>query len=276
MVVTARTPAGGITGRIDGAPGDPPLLLLHGGPGLSDYMPDLLDGELNGWRTLSFQQRGLAPSATGGPFTVDRHVADTVAVLDAAGTKCAVVLGHSWGGHLALQLAVAHPERVAGLVVVDSLGVTGDGGLAEMGQHLAERLPAESGSAFAELAERLSSPAPTDEDAVAWFRLLWPGYFADPARALAYPPELRMSLACNGMTVGSVMQSLANGFAARLNSVTVPAVFLLGERSPMSVSQGLQTAELLPNATARVIPEAGHLPWYEVPGCVAEALTSLT
>ena len=39
--------------------------------------------------------------------------ADAVAVLDAAGLREVVVLGHSWGGYLALRLAVAAPERVA-------------------------------------------------------------------------------------------------------------------------------------------------------------------
>jgi hypothetical protein len=81
---------------------------------------------------------------------------------------------------------------------------------------------------------------------------MWPGYFADPANAPECPPDLRISLACNGMTMGSVMENLSGGFAAKLNSVTVPAVFLLGERSPIPVRHGQQAAALLPNATARV------------------------
>jgi pimeloyl-ACP methyl ester carboxylesterase len=55
-------------------------------------------------------------------------------VLDALGVDRAVVAGHSWGSHLALQLAVAHPDRVAGLLIIDGPGVTGDGGVTEMGR----------------------------------------------------------------------------------------------------------------------------------------------
>jgi pimeloyl-ACP methyl ester carboxylesterase len=40
----------------------PPLLLLHGGPGLSDYM-SLLGAETAGWRSIGYQQRGIPPSA---------------------------------------------------------------------------------------------------------------------------------------------------------------------------------------------------------------------
>ncbi len=119
------------------------MLLFHGGPAISDYL-ELLTGELDGWRSVSYQQRGLPPSALNGPFTVERHVADAVAVLDALGIGRAVVLGHSWGGHLALHLALAHPERVAGLVLVDPLGAVGDGGMGEMGQQLGQRLAPES------------------------------------------------------------------------------------------------------------------------------------
>jgi proline iminopeptidase len=87
VIITAGTAEDIITGRIEGDPADPPLLLLHGGPGLSDYLADSLGGELDGWRTISFQQRGLTPSATGGPFTVERHVADTVAILTRIRTR---------------------------------------------------------------------------------------------------------------------------------------------------------------------------------------------
>ena len=46
------------------------LLLLHGGPGLGDYM-DLLGEETSGWRTISYQQRGLLPSTQHGPFDIE-------------------------------------------------------------------------------------------------------------------------------------------------------------------------------------------------------------
>jgi pimeloyl-ACP methyl ester carboxylesterase len=38
------------------------------------------------------------------------------------------VIGHSWGGHLAMHLAVRHPDRVLGLVIADPLGAVSDGG----------------------------------------------------------------------------------------------------------------------------------------------------
>ena len=85
----------------------PPLLFLHGGPGLSDYLSNMPAGETAGWRRIGYTQRGLSPAPVDGPFTVAQHVADAISVLDAEGLDQAVVLGHSWGGFLAAVLAGA-------------------------------------------------------------------------------------------------------------------------------------------------------------------------
>jgi len=241
---------------------------------MTDYL-DLLGPELDGWRWVRYQQRGVAPSAVTGPFTVERHVADAVAVLDALGIGRTVVLGHSWGGHLALHLAVAHPGRVAGLVIVDPLGAVGDGGLKEMAQQLRGRLSPAATARLAEVDARLGGPDPTDADALESLTLLWPGYFAVPAEAPPVPPGMQISLAAYAGTFASAAEHLASGFGEKLGGVRAPAVFVLGERSPMPVSQGEQTADLLSSAEVDVIPGAGHLPWHEQPGCIATALAAV-
>lgn len=249
--------------------------MLHGGPGFTDYM-SMLAGEVAGWRAIRYQQRGFAPSALDGPFTVERHVADAIAVLDGLEVERVLVLGHSWGGHLALQLAVAAPDRVTGLVLADPLGASGpDGGYAEFGQGLIGRLPARILERLGELAERIGDRLPTDEEADEQLALIWPGYFGDPEQAPALPAGMRTSVAGNMQAMVSVTESLADGFPAALGGVTAPAVFVLGGQSPMPVSQGQLTAAMLPAAEAVLVPGGGHLPWHEHPGCVAAALATV-
>ena len=269
---TANTATGPIAGSASGQ--GPALLFLHGGPGLSDYA-DLLAPELGGWLTIHYQQRGLAPSTVAGPFTVERNVADALAVLDTRGVDRAVVVGHSWGVHLALQLAVAHPERVAGLVLIDGPGVTGGGGVAEMGQTLVERLSPAGHDRLREIAARMPADGPTDDLATEQTAVLWPGYFAEPATAPPWPPAMRVSVVTNAETTGSMLEHLAAGFAESLSGITVPVIFILGEQSPMSNTEGERTAALIPSAQVAVVPAAGHLPWVERPGCVADALATL-
>ena len=52
-----------------------------------------------------------------------------------------LVVGHLWGGHLALRIAAEQPQRLRGVLAVDPLGVVGDGGLAACQTELMARTP---------------------------------------------------------------------------------------------------------------------------------------
>ena len=68
---------------------------------------------------LTFDNRGLGRSVpAGSPVTVDRMTADAQAVLDAAGWESAHVVGHSLGGLVAVQLALAARSRVRSLALL--------------------------------------------------------------------------------------------------------------------------------------------------------------
>jgi pimeloyl-ACP methyl ester carboxylesterase len=116
---------------------------LHGGPGLSEYLAGVAEELSSGYEVFRYQQRGLEPSTTSGPFSIEAHLADAIAVMDHIGPGRLTVVGHSWGGHCAMFLARQHSDRLAGAVIVDPLGAVGDGGEADLGAALAERLPPE-------------------------------------------------------------------------------------------------------------------------------------
>src|SRR5262245_9166684 len=119
-----------LVGWLREAPGKPSALMLHGGPRLNDYLEPLAD-ELDGVLTTAhYQQRGQAPSTATGPYDIETHVGDAISVMDSLGWELPIVMGHSWGGHLALHVAAAHPERIGALVIIDALGAVGDGGAA--------------------------------------------------------------------------------------------------------------------------------------------------
>ena len=118
----------------------PAVLLLHGGPGMTDYMQSLLP-ELDGYRAALFQQRGVAPSTLAAPFDVPTLRDDVIDVLDTLGWEAPAMIGHSWGGHLLLHLLAVTPTRVGAALAVDPLGAVGDGGVAAFEAELLRRLP---------------------------------------------------------------------------------------------------------------------------------------
>lgn len=105
-----------------------PALLIHGsGPGVSAWA---------NWRLvmapLAERMRVIAPDMAGFGFTerrpslrydMDTWVAQAVGLLDALGLEQADIVGNSFGGALALALAIRHPQRVRRLVLMGSVGV---------------------------------------------------------------------------------------------------------------------------------------------------------
>jgi pimeloyl-ACP methyl ester carboxylesterase len=267
--IQARVPGGSITGWLAGD--GPPVLVLHGGPGLSDYTAPLAAELEDAFAVIRYQQRGLAPSVTSGPFSVSQHVADAVAVLDAAGVGRAWVIGHSWGGHLAMHLAIQHPDRVLGLVIVDPLGAVPDGGVSDMEQNLAQRIQPELAARALELDERAMAGQGTAEDALESLAIVWPGYFSSSQAAPPMPP-LSLSAECYAETFASIQEHFGQHTLERsLPALRLPALFVLGAASPIPARHGVASADLIPGAQHQ-IKNCGHFPWLEHPGSVRKAL----
>jgi pimeloyl-ACP methyl ester carboxylesterase len=263
--------AGGtLDGRRLGA--GPELLLLHGGPGLSDYLAPLAAELAPEFTVVRYQQRGVQPSVTSGDRSVDGHVADAVAVLDDLGWRRPWVLGHSWGGHLAMHLAARHPERVAGIAVVDALGAVGDGGQEAFGENLLRPLAAEARARVDEIEAREASGEVTASEEIEALRLLWPFYFAEPATAPPMPP-LAMDLEGHLATWASIHEHLERGTLERaLPDLRMPAVFIHGAMDPIPLEATRAGAALVPGSRLHVLPGVGHFPWLEQPGVIRSLL----
>jgi lipase len=101
-------------GPVDG----PPVLALHGVTGhsrrwlaLADALPEI--------RLLAVDLRGHGRSPWTPPWGIEQHVADALDTLDALGLHRVPIIGHSFGGSIALHLARTAPERVERLVLLD-------------------------------------------------------------------------------------------------------------------------------------------------------------
>ncbi len=253
----------------------PPVLLLHGGPGLGfGYLRELADELAQENDVAWYQQRGLDPSAAEGPYSVAADVADARRVLDALGWQRAYVVGHSWGGHLALHVAEAMPERLLGVLAVDPLGAIGDGRWPEFDEEIFRRTPESVRERAREIDELSTAGEADDALALAGMRLVWPAYFADPE--LAPPmPALRIATERSAEMVPSIFAELP-ALEAGLPGIRIPVGFVHGSRSPMPLAASTDAADRIPGAWVEVVEGAGHFTWVEAPGAVLAALRRLT
>jgi 2-hydroxymuconate-semialdehyde hydrolase len=120
--------AAGIRTNVHDLGSGPPLLMIHGsGPGVTAWA---------NWRLamplLARQARVIAPDMVGFGYTerparqrydMDAWVEQSIGVLDALDLEQADLVGNSFGGALALALAIRHPHRVRRLVLMGSVGV---------------------------------------------------------------------------------------------------------------------------------------------------------
>ena len=238
-------------------------------------MEPLIDELQTDFRVAIFQQRGLEPSTLDGPFTIAQAIEDVVCVLDALGWSVALVVGHSWGGHLAFRFAAAHPERLLGMLAVDTLGIVEDGGRAAFGAELLARAPLAGRQRVSELDELEKTRELTQAEQLEVRRILWPSYFADPEHVPPVPPYISSRDAFRGLT--AELSQGTDKVAAALATGAVRYGVLAGGASPFPWGQAARaSAELSPNAFLKIVPGAGHFVWYEAPGAVRTALQRLT
>jgi pimeloyl-ACP methyl ester carboxylesterase len=104
--------------RIHGDGGMPVVLLPGGGVACADYYPNLVEG-LADQTVIVHDRLGTGRSRTDEPVSLRTWSDDTAALLDGLGMERALLVGHSLGGALAVQVVLDHPDRVAGALLLD-------------------------------------------------------------------------------------------------------------------------------------------------------------
>jgi len=98
-----------------------PVVFIHGNPGSHlDFSLCLLSDLSRSYRTLAFDRpgHGYSERGTGDSVTVEGQARALLAALDELKVERPLVVGHSWGGAVALAMAVERPEEIAGLVLL--------------------------------------------------------------------------------------------------------------------------------------------------------------
>jgi pimeloyl-ACP methyl ester carboxylesterase len=251
LALAAATLAYDDLGPVDGAT---PLLLVHGHPFDRSMWRGLLTGS-TGRRVIAPDLRGYGAS-TGAVARWSDLADDLVDLMDALRVPRAVVVGLSMGGQIALDLAVRHPARVAGLLLADTMaGAEPD---VPGRRAAADRLLREGMDPYAvENLYRMvrpGSPAAVSEHVMAMMRETDPVGAAAAQRARADRPDL----------------------LPVLGTLDVPTVVVVGADDAFTpVDDARAIADGIPGAELVVVDGAAHMPNLEQPAAFDAALTHL-
>jgi pimeloyl-ACP methyl ester carboxylesterase len=247
-----RIEVGGIAVETDIAGTGPPLLFLHG----EDYVAQnraFLDRLAGHFRVVAPRHPGFGDTPRPAWFRTVHDIAYLyLDLLDRLDLKGVLLVGHSFGGWIALETAVRSEARLSRLVLIDSLGLK-FGSREERDIADIYALPADEvvRRSFADPARVLPEYAALDDDtllAVARDREAtalygWKPFMHDPA------------------------------LAHWLHRVTRPALVLWGDKDGIvGPSYGETLAAALPRARFQRITDAAHYPQVEQPDAVAAAI----
>lgn len=258
-------------GPTDGNVPAPVMILLHGSNADLLTWDPWVERLSDQYRIIRFDQpgHGLTGATPDGTYEIATYVETIDQVADAMGLEQFILGGNSMGGGHSLAYAVAHPDRVQGLILVDASGApriktagedesSGNIGftiaqtpvLNQLMKHISPR----------SLIEQSLRQSVTNQDIVTdaavdryWEMLRYPGNRA--------------------ATIARFSQTRTPFSEEQLAELTMPALVLWGDQDaliPLSAGEWLD--QHLPNSSLVVLENIGHLPMEEAPDASANAV----
>jgi len=236
------------------------LVLLHAFPVSSVMYGEVADALSEGVDLVLPEFRGFGgtepPDASP---SLDVYADDVAAVLDRLGVERAVVGGCSMGGYVTMAFCRRHPERVAGLLLVDTKAGSDNEAAADGRERLAATVLADDsvgvllGDVFASLlGETTLAERPAVVELVrSWVAAARPEAVAWAQRAMARRPD-----------------SLET-----LSRMDVPALVVLGDEDRIaSLADADAMVQALPQGALSLLPSSGHLSAIETPDAFSETV----
>jgi pimeloyl-ACP methyl ester carboxylesterase len=254
----------------------PPVVLIHGNVVTAEdfVLSGVFDRIARNHRVIAFDRPGYGYSERpqGSIWTAIEQADLIQEALDQLGIERPIVVGHSWGALVAMELALGQPDAVSGLVVLGGyyhptmradVPLVAGPAIPVFGDVLRYTVAPLMGAALMPLnVKAMFAPLDVPER----FKREFPYGF--PVR----PGQIRAESQDAVTMVPAVY-----GMADRIRDLTIPITIMAGTEDGIVDHDGHARwfHEQLPDSVLRLVPGAGHMVHYAVPDEVAEAVEAV-
>lgn len=246
-------------------PGRVPLVCVNGGllhdhtllwPSLAPLAADR--------QVILYDQRGRGasePPADPDEASIEDDALDLGALRRALGLRQWDVLGHSWGGGIAVLGTAGDPAGVRRLVLVNAVGPT-SAWMPELRARATARL-GEADRAVLEQLDDVTLADPHPERHGLHARTIYRAWFADPSLGELFRPPVATS--ATGAAVAARLRREGYDWRDRVRAVAAPSLVIHGADDALPPSAAEALAALIPGSRLELVPGAGHMPFWEAP-----------
>lgn len=253
-----------------------PIILLHGGPDFDHtyLLPDM-DRLSDSYRLIYYDQRGRGKS--GGnvqpeDVTIKTEIEDLEGLRKHFQLDSVAVLGHSWGGVLAMEYAIRHPDRVSHMILMNTAAASHE-------DYLVQRQEVRSRKAvYADALNPLVSSAEYqagDSDAVAaYYRIQYGTTIKQPEHLETLMRSLKFSFTKEGILkwraiedrlLDETWRSSEYDLFPKLKGLRIPTLVIHGDYDFIPAECAEHIAESIPGARFALLRECGHFSYIESP-----------
>ena len=253
-----------------------PAIVLSGGPGFEvDYMLPVGDFLPASYQRVFLEQRGTGRSRlelTPETMTIHNVVEDLEGLRVHLKQERLFLVGHSWGGMLAMAYAAAHPDRIDKMILIGPGGPT-----LEFTQwfpdNIRMRLRPEDLEAERSWDDAEKRGIDADKAALEGIRAITPGYFFDREKGLAFAKQLTDGAVHVKVNL-LLFEDMAKHYDSRpgLQKLDRPVLIVQGHQDPVGDKTAEDIHAAIKTSVLAYFNKCGHFPWLEQPEVFRRAI----
>ena len=245
-----------------------PIIIIHGGPGFDHlYLFDGFKFLAKNYRVIFYDQRGSgqsSPKVDASLISMSSFVNDLENLRKELGLGKINLIGHSFGGLLAMNYAIHYPKRVSKMVLVSTAPGSSDF-YPDFRKRLRVRTNKSDSLEIIRLASLPEYKARNPNMIKKYFALFFKAYYFNKALAVDMLPMTTNS-AFNAHEINQLMgKSYLQSYSIydQLKLLETPTMIVHGEDDPIPLKSVRRVHDALPNSQIKVLDKCGHMPYVE-------------